>query len=181
MSLNLMSNNTVKTLENPCKTGFDRALELILRLEGADTNDPRDPGKLTRFGIAQASHPNIDVADLTKADAAEIYANQYWKPLRCEDMPPAVALAVFDCAVNQGPGIAARLLQRAARVREDGVIGPHTLAAIFRAPEAVLDDFIVGRLIRYTDTGNFDRFGKGWFARVVAVQHEAVRWLYQQS
>ena len=160
---------------------FDRALDLILRLEGGDTNDPRDPGGLTRFGVAQASHPNIDVAELTKADAAEIYASQYWKPLRCGDMPPCIALAVFDCAVNQGPGIAARLLQRAARVREDGVIGPHTLAAISRAPEAVLEAFMVGRLLRYSDTGNFDRFGKGWFARAVSVQHEAMRWLYQQS
>jgi len=160
---------------------FNRALDMILRLEGGDTNDPRDPGKLTRFGVAQASHPNIDVAELTKGDAAEIYLNQYWKPLRCGDMPPCVALAVFDCAVNQGPGIAARLLQRAARVREDGVIGPNTLAAISRAPEAVLEAFMVGRLLRYANTGNFDRFGKGWFARVAAVQHEAMRWLYQRS
>ena len=155
-------------------SAFDRALDLILRLEGGDTNDPLDRGGFTRFGIAQASHPNIDVAALTKADAAEIYLNQYWKPLRCGDMPPAVAIVAFDCAVNQGPGIAARLLQRAARVREDGVIGPHTLAAISGAPEAVLDDFMVGRLLRYTDTGNFDRFGKGWFARAIAVHREAV-------
>ncbi len=160
---------------------FDRALDLILRLEGGDTNDPRDPGGLTRFGIAQASHANIDVAELTKVDAAEIYASQYWKPLRCEDMPPCVALAVFDCAVNQGPVIAARLLQRAAGVPEDGIVGSRTLAAVSARPEAVLEAFMVGRLLRYTNTGNFDRFGKGWFARAVAVQHEAMRWLYQQS
>ena len=153
---------------------FDRALDLILRLEGGDTNDPRDPGKLTRFGIAQASHPNIDVAELTKADAAEIYASQYWNPLHCAEMPPCIALAVFDCAVNQGPVIAARLLQRAAGVPEDGIVGSRTLAAVSRAPGAVLDAFMVGRLLRYANTGNFDRFGKGWFARAITVHREAV-------
>ncbi len=156
---------------------FDDALDLILTLEGGDTNDPRDPGGLTRFGIAQAAHPGIDVANLTKAGAAEIYKSKYWRPLRCGDMPPGIALAVFDCAVNQGPVIAARLLQRAAGAPEDGIVGPRTLEAISASPEAVLDAFMVHRLLRYVTTGNFDRFGKGWFARAVTIHREAVKWL----
>lgn len=153
---------------------FDDALDLILTLEGGDTNDPRDPGGLTRFGIAQAAHPGIDVANLTKAGAAEIYKSKYWRPLRCADMPPGLAVAVFDCGVNQGTTVAARLLQRAAGTPEDGVVGPRTLTALSGASARILDDFMARRAVRYADTARFDVYGRGWMTRLFVVHREAV-------
>lgn len=153
---------------------FADAVALILEHEGGWVNDPADPGGETRYGLSRRSYPDMDFASLTPKAAAEIYRRDYWDPLRCGDMPPAVALMVFDCAVNQGAFFAATAVQQAAGVGADGKIGPRTLTAISASPDAVLDDLMARRLIRYLDTGNFDRFGKGWIRRAVKTYRKAV-------
>ena len=54
-------------------------------------------------------------------DAIELYRRDYWNPVHGTDLPASLALLVFDAAVNQGTGTAARLLQKAVDVREDEV------------------------------------------------------------
>ena len=58
---------------------FDRCLSVTLGHEGSDTitDDPRDPGGLTRWGISAAAHPGVDIRNLTRELAAEIYRTSY--------------------------------------------------------------------------------------------------------
>ena len=92
----------------------DRAHDIpfTIGLEGGDrvTDYAWDPGGLTKYGICQRSHPNVDIRNLTLAGAEQIYADEYWGPAGCEAQPEPVALNLFDAAVNLGPGVAKQLL-----------------------------------------------------------------------
>ena len=52
---------------------FDEIIEVVLHHEGGYVNDPKDPGGETNFGIAKRSHPDVDIKNLTKEGAKDIY------------------------------------------------------------------------------------------------------------
>jgi lysozyme family protein len=148
---------------------FDAAVAFILRHEGGLVNDPADPGKLTKFGISSRAFPDVDVANLTPEGATEIYRVEYWERLRCDDLPAQVAVLVFDCSVNQGPGTAAKLLQAALNIRQDGVVGPITLlAAHERAHDDLAAELVARRALEYARSPRLqlEKFGLGWMRRL---------------
>jgi lysozyme family protein len=74
-------------------------------------NDPQDPGGATKFGVTLnelRSYRNDntltahDVANLTLEDVKPIYFNDFWKKMRCDELPVGVDLIVFDYGVNAG-------------------------------------------------------------------------------
>ena len=86
-------------------------------------------------------------------------------------MPPKVAVAVFDAAVNQGNRAAAMPIQKAVGVPDDGVIGPRTLAAIAKADEdELVIQFLGWRLRRCAFTNNAATYMRGWANRVLYLQ-----------
>lgn len=150
---------------------------LVMELEGRDTitNDPDDPGGLTKWGICQRDHPDVDVANLTEVGARAIYDREYWTPAGCENFTPALALAVFDAAVNQGVVTAIRMLQRSLFVPVDGLLGPQTINAANVGNEGdVVERFMVTRLRRYIGTANADKYLAGWGKRVVIITRHAI-------
>jgi lysozyme family protein len=153
-------------------------LEFILLHEGGLVEHPSDPGGLTNWGISLRAYHwlgRAGILRLSREQAGRLYQRDYWAPLRASDMPPEIACAAFDSAVNQGPGTAARLLQRAAQVAQDGKIGPVTLKAIRDRREAVLREFMALRAQRYSEDRNFRVFGLGWMRRVTAVLEYCVQ------
>ena len=110
--------------------------------EGGLSTDPDDPGNWTggskgagelkgsKYGISAASYPALDIASLTLAEANQIRRDDYWTPVRGDDLPPALAFLVADAAYNSGVGEASRLLQASVGVAQDGDIGPVTMAAV---------------------------------------------------
>ena len=154
-------------------SNFDVAFADIIGVEGKETNDPNDPGGLTRFGIAKNSNPDVDVANLTLDDAKALYKARYWDPVHGDDLKWPLCLLVFDCAVNQGADIAKKLLQKSVGTVQDGVLGQNTIAAIGRANQLELCAmFMAQRARRYTGTRNFDLYGDGWFKRLFVVALE---------
>lgn len=150
---------------------FDRALAFVLHHEGGEkiTDDPRDLGGLTKWGISKRAYPDLDIRALTRDDAAAIYRRDYWQAARCDDLPPAVAMMVFDTAVNQGVGTAAKFLQLAAGVTADGAIGPKTIAAVRQADvTTLLTEFAARRMSHYGRRSHFDVYGLGWARRLMA-------------
>lgn len=151
-------------------SAFDRAFSFVAGAEGGYVNDPHDPGGETKFGISRRAYPHLSIAHLTIDDARALYYRDYWRAAGCEHLPPQVAIALFDCAVNQGVGRAKRLLQRAVGVRADGKIGPITRAAIASAdPTNLLLDFLSHRLRAYAMTRNTSRYMRGWSRRVLSL------------
>ncbi len=112
---------------------FDRAMKFTLRWEGGLVDHASDPGGLTNFGIAQRPHPDVDIRNLTEELAKDIYREKYWNKIHGDDLPPAIALAVMDYAVNSGTSRATMTLQRVVGAGVDGAIGPKTLRKVVEA------------------------------------------------
>lgn len=115
---------------------WEKAIDFVLRMEGGYSNDPHDPGGETKYGISKKSYPNLDIKNLTDQQAREIYKKDYWEACNCDELPTSFAIGTFDCAVNQGVGKAKRILQIALDMENiDGIIGPKTIAASFKAAQ----------------------------------------------
>lgn len=164
----------------------DDAIAFVMRpdIEGGYVNDPRDPGGETNYGISKKAYPNEDIKNLTPQRAHEIYRDDYWNPVagRIVDMAPRLAFLVFDSSVNQGKGAAARMLQGVLRASQDGIIGPKTLEALQEALDDhgeawVIEQFMVARVARYTQTSSWSIYGKGWMTRCF----RAMAWLLDES
>lgn len=149
-------------------TMFDAAVEIVLGEEGVFSDDERDPGGLTIFGLSKAAHPDMPWPP-TIDDAKAEYRKVYWEPHRCDEMPWAFALALFDASVNQ-TAIAVVLLQAALHVEKDGIIGPATIAAMTDeyANDAFLS-YLAFRADAYFHNPQYDTFGHGWLARLMRI------------
>ncbi len=122
---------------------FLAAVNRVLSDEGGYAANPADSGGLTNFGISSREYPSLDVAELTRDDAIEIYYRDYWLGIGLDRLPPAIAFKLLDLAVNIGAGAAVRCLQRALRacgrrVAEDGIIGDETAGAAGAADPGTL-------------------------------------------
>jgi lysozyme family protein len=145
---------------------FDMAFEHVIEVEGKYSNDPKDPGGETMFGICKRDHPNVDIKNLTIEKAKSIYKKEYWDTVCCDSLPSPLNLFVFDCAVNQGTSTSTKLLQAALRVTVDGDIGAKTLSAASASGNYGAALFMTERVIRYTKTKNADTYLNGWLNRL---------------
>ena len=158
---------------------FNQFIERVLSHEGGYVNHPKDPGGETNWGVtkrtAQANGYTGSMRAMTRTQAIEIYRKAFWQRYHADKMPEAMAFQFFDACINHGYGNAARMLQRAAGVADDGVIGNISLAAINTLPENdLLLRFNAERIDFYTRLSTFARFGKGWVRRVAAnLRHAA--------
>ncbi len=150
---------------------FDTAFTTLLKHEGGFSDHPSDPGGKTRFGITEAVAREVgyrgDMRELPLDLAKRIYKDRYWDAVRADELPEAVRYAVFDAAVNSGPRQAILWLQRAVGVKDDGIIGPKTLAAVRAAdPERLLRRILAQRLRFMAGLPNWPAFGRGWARRI---------------
>ena len=116
-------------------SNFDRMFDIVVGHEGGFTANPADRGNWTggvigagtcrgtRFGISAAAYPDLDIANLSLDAAKALYQRDYWQRIAGDRLPAALALLVFDAAINNGTGRAVRWLQQVAQVPQDGVIG----------------------------------------------------------
>lgn len=164
------------------RENFAEALQHVLKHEGGFVNHPDDPGGMTNLGCTKVvweehcGHPVDEKAmrALTPADVAPLYKRKYWDKVQGDELPSGVDYAVFDAAINSGPGRAAKWLQACVGAEPDGAIGPKTLAAV-RAADAkeLIDDYSKRRLSFLMDLKHWPTFGKGWSRRVADVAESA--------
>lgn len=161
---------------------FDKAFELLMINEGGFVNDAQDEGGETKFGISQASHPGVDIANLTEDAAKEIYEKDYWGNYGCDKMPWAVAWTLFDCIVNHGPSVSIQWLQRACGVTADGLFGPATLAAVHSHDAIHLArDITLARRDFVETVHNYQHFKNGWDVRHLNTLIAAVQFAPQED
>lgn len=165
------------------ETNFRRALPLVLTHEGGFVNHPKDPGGATNKGITLANYRRYVKQDGTVEDLKAIKPNEvervyklfYWDAVKADLLPLGVDYAVFDFAVNSGPGRAVKFLQRVAGVAQDGAIGSGTLAAVnAMKPELVINRLCDDRLAFMQGLSTWSTFGKGWGSRVLGVRQHAL-------
>ena len=182
---------------NASDQAFHRALTFTLHREGVDlaagdtgfVDNPHDPGGRTNYGITQGTYdawrnsqhwPTQDVRAITLGEVEQIYNRNYWHDGRCDLFAsdrPLLAIAHFDAAVNLGLRQAAKCLQRAVGVTDDGAIGDATLAAIGACDErAAVSAYLADRARVYRAiverNPSSKEFLAGWLARCRWVARE---------
>lgn len=146
---------------------FDTVFDRVIGHEGGYVNDPNDHGGETKWGISKRSHPDIDIKNLSRDDAKDIYRADFWRPLHGDSMPDSVAFQVFDFAVNSGISTAIRHLQRSVGVADDGYWGQISQAALVAADSrVVVMRLLSSRLDFMTRLSGWSSFGKGWARRI---------------
>lgn len=162
------------------KENFASSLAAVLVHEGGFVDDRFDPGGATNRGVTQAVYdnwrssqelPHRSVRAIGDGELSAIYRKLFWDAVSADSLPAGVDYSVFDFAVNSGPSRAARYLQRAVGVTDDGKIGPLTLAAAKAMPAGELIERLSEmRLAFLQQLSTFPRFGGGWTARVASVE-----------
>src|SRR5215208_1126468 len=90
---------------------FEACLQFTLQFEGGFVNDPDDPGGATNLGVTTDTLSDVlgrkatidDVKKLTPRTVEPIYLQRYWTPVRGDELPFGLDLAVFDFGVHSGP------------------------------------------------------------------------------
>ena len=158
---------------------FDEAFERVIGHEGGFQDDDRDDGNWTggkrgvgqlrgtKFGISAASYPQLDIKNITLADAQAIYLRDYWDRIRADELPEMLREFCFDFAVNSGVEAAALALQAAVGALRDGRVGPRTIEAVLRhPPREVLRLLFVERAMVFALSPKDRIYGRGWYARL---------------
>lgn len=153
------------------RSNFDYIFKKLIGHEGGWGNDPRDRGnwtsgkigvgvnKGTKYGIAAHVYPNLDIKNITLADAKEIYLRDYWAPVNGDKLPSGVDYSVFDIAVNSGVGRAKQFLKRCTKTDPIGII----------------EELYTIRQNFYQGLSTFSVYGKGWTRRNKEVRTEALK------
>ena len=160
-------------------SSFETTFSRTIGHEGKFQANPKDRGnwtggkegvgelKGTKWGLAAMTYPHLDIANITLEQAKEIYFNDWWLKLKMDCWPNVMKYQIFDAAFNHGTGRANQFLQFAARVKDDGVIGPKTIAAVNKTdPNDLVLRFLAKRLRYFTEVKTWAEFSRGWSLRV---------------
>ncbi len=146
-------------------------LPFTLGQEGGLSQDRSDPGNWsggkigvgtfagTKYGIAAASHPTLDIRALTLAQACSIYWLEYCLAPGFAWLNLPLLQVVFDAAVNCGPSRARAWL---------------ALAATAHGDEAQIRAFSAANLAYHRRLATWPRYGKVWGARIAACERRAL-------
>ena len=170
------------------QSNFDNCLAKLLVHEGNFVNHPQDPGGMTNLGVTArvwqewVGH-EVDekqMRALTPEMVAPLYKRKYWDACHADDLVSGLDYAVFDVAVNSGPGRAIKFLQSCVGATPDGGFGSITFALVKKAeadPVALIEAYCAKRLEFLQSLKTFDVFGKGWSRRVAEVKDESLKML----
>lgn len=166
------------------------AFTTTMAVEGGSryVDHPDDPGGATKWGVslrlARAMGLDLDgdgdvdaddIRMISEGVALRVFEQVFWSAVRGDDLPAGLDLATADAAFHHGDLAARRLLQRAAGVRADGIIGPVTLAACAADPAEVLRRLGGLRGVHMAGLSGWTTFGAGWISRLIDVHAAAMR------
>ena len=115
-------------------------------VEGGFVHHRDDPGGETKFGISKRSYPHLNIKNLTKQEAIDIYRRDFWArvPVGLCDV---MRWMVFDSAVQHGTKRALTWLEM----------------------HPTLLGYTSNRMAFYVALSNWPSFGKGWMNRVASL------------
>lgn len=169
------------------QNNFGECLAKLLVHEGGFVNHPSDPGGMTNLGVTAkvwqewVGH-DVDekqMRALTPELVAPLYKRKYWDACHADDLVSGLDYAVFDVAVNSGPGRAIKFLQSCVGATPDGGYGSITFALVKKAQEEnhleLISNYCSKRLEFLEALPTFATFGKGWSRRVAEVKEVALQ------
>jgi len=161
---------------------FSDVFTLVVGTEGAAlSSDPADPGNWSsgvvsqgsfvgsKYGISAAAFPNVNIANLTYAQAQALAKQNYWDPYQLDQLNPLMAYLIFDAAYN-GFAHLVTTIQGIAGVAQDGIIGAQTIAALRAlSPQRFALAFMAARFNYWASCANWPADGRGWVNRGATV------------
>ena len=160
---------------------FFRAFEFTKQNEGGFSNDARDKGGATIYGISSKWFPEV-YNEVMEAKPEEVdgilrafYQAEFWDDKYDELFFEPLSIRLFDLSVNLGKKKAIKLLQKTfndlsvTKISEDGNFGAGTLRAV-NLPPVDHPNFYTSYLRQakayYETLADFGVFGKGWISRL---------------
>lgn len=163
------------------KSNYPRSIAFVFQYEGGYTNNPKDPGGPTNWGITIADARKYwksnasasDVKAMPKSVASDIYFLHYAKPVSFDDLAPGLDVCTLDSAVNSGVGRADKWLAYAI-----GAPSGRTYAQLAALSQGIppaelpakIKAFCAKRLSFLHSLRTWPTFGKGWGRRVAALE-----------
>lgn len=139
---------------------FLKAMPFVLEQEGGWADNPADPGGATMRGITLATYTRWragqglpaptkdDLKAISDDELQQIYLGDYWLACGAQQLEWPLSLAHYDAAVNSGVGQAAKFLEQSG---------------------GDFAEYMGLRVAWYTDTKNWETFGRGWIRRCAAL------------
>jgi lysozyme family protein len=165
------------------QANYETSLKRVLAHEGGYTDDPRDPGGATNWGITIFDARMYWKRDATAEDvkampldvAKRIYKSKYWDAMRCDELPAGVDYAVFDFGVNSGISRSLKFLEGIASVPVDGKADDTLIRTVANMPaKPVITELCNKRLVFLQGLKTWPVFGNGWGRRVAEVKDAAI-------
>jgi len=148
---------------------FEAVHPLTAQFEGGWSDHAQDPGGKTMYGVTQGKYHEWlrkngrkvrPVRNITKAEALEIYKNEYWDPLvERYNLVPGVDRVTYDAGVNSGIGRGRKWLLASVGSSDPSV----TVRRICRARLSFMQSLRIWKT-----------FGRGWGRRVAAMEAKGV-------
>jgi len=94
---------------------FDKAFDLLCKMEGYNSNVKGDLGGRTIWGVSEKYFPlHVRAMAAMSAEESKQYAKEkvyrvLWNQFNCDLQKDKLDIAIFICAVNPGPGFVRRL------------------------------------------------------------------------
>ena len=182
---------------------------IIKKWEGGFVNDPADAGGATNKGVTLATYRNYcklkkkpmptiaDLKAITDEIVVDILRVYYWNPCKADEIKnQSIANLIVNSVWGSGTGYIKKV-QEVAGVKQDGIVGAKTLAAINGADQRDLftrlwnrrkkffDDITASSIAAYerkigrkaTETelmkNTNKRFLKGWLNRLNSFKFES--------
>lgn len=157
----------------------------IKKWEGGWANDPDDVGGCTMSGVTIGTFQKYfgkdktcyDLRQLTEGEWLYIFKNGFWDKMKADQIEnQSIAQLCVDMCWGSGSYWAIRKMQRAIGVKDDGIIGPKTLAALNKEPHKEVFDKIWNMryawLCNIAKKGNNKKFLKGWLNRLNDIKYD---------
>lgn len=137
--------------------------------EGGWSDHPSDPGGKTMYGVTEAKwqeyrrakkQPVTPIQKITRAQAEELYYDEFWLKARCQTLASGVDLATYDASVNSGVSRGRKWLE----------------ASIGGADHETVKKICAKRLGFMQSLTIWKTFGKGWARRVADIEAKGVSW-----
>lgn len=157
---------------------YTKLIQKVLKCEGGYANDPADNGGCTMKGVTIATYRKFfgsnktckDLKEITQAEWDLIFKEGYWDKWRADEINnQSIADLLVDWTWASGRyGII--LPQRVLGVKDDGVVGPKTIAAINNYPDQkeLFWKLWIRRKRHFEDIAKNgkEKFLKGWLHRL---------------
>lgn len=153
---------------------FRRCHAVTAKWEGGWSDHPADPGGKTMYGITHAVYQRWlrskgrrlkPVRKITRAEAEDIYFDDYWVPSGGPTLRPGVDLATYDASVNSGVSRGRRWLK----------------ASIGGADHQTVKRMCAKRLGFVQSLRIWESFGRGWARRIADIEAKGVAWAVMAS